>query len=138
MKKYDLKITHANGKVETSTFDTLEALNAYDLSIYGEEKTINENNEETINWTKEIIEVKTFETISPRQIRLALLGLGITQENVKSLIALLPSPTNEQALIAWEYSTFFDRNAPLVENLGNQLGLTTEQLDAVWEQAKSL
>jgi len=129
-----LKVTHIqNGTVERSDFLTeqecldhksyLESLgydfvNAYSFEI-----------EDGLN---------QFETISPRQIRLALLALGITQQNVKDMIAQLPSPTNEQALIAWEYSTYFDRNAPLVENLGLSLGLTVDQMNTLWVSAKDL
>lgn len=129
-----LKVTHLqNGTIERSDFLTEQE--CLDHKTYLESlgyDFVNVYSWEIENGLKNLI------PISPRQIRLALLGLGITQENVKSMIALLPSPTNEQALIAWEYSTYFDRNAPLVESLGLSLGLTSEQLDALWAQAKDL
>jgi hypothetical protein len=129
-----LKVTHLqNGTIERSDFATEQE--CLDHKAYLESLGYDFVN--TYSFEIET-QANQLETISPRQIRLALLSLGITQENVKTLINALPSPTNEQALIAWEYSTFFERNAPLVEDLGNALGLTTEQLDALWIAAKDL
>lgn len=129
-----LKVTNlSNGNIEQSDFQSeQECLDhkAY-LETIGYDFTNTHSFEILSGFNK-------FNPISPRQIRLALLSLGVSQEMVKSQIDLLPSPTNQQALIAWEYSTYFERNAPLVESLGLALGLTIEQLDALWIQAKDL
>ncbi len=71
--------------------------------------------------------------ISPRQIRLALLASGITELAVDSVIDGLSSPSKEQAMIAWKFSTTFQRNVPIIESLGAVLGLSPEQLDDLWK-----
>lgn len=58
---FDLIIRHKNGKTETSTFTTMDELNAYNLSVYGPEKSIDENGNEVINWTKEIVDNSAIE-----------------------------------------------------------------------------
>jgi len=55
----------------------------------------------------EVIPVK--EDVSPRQLRLALLSAGITESMIDGAIALLESPTKEQAQIAWKYSLSYKR-----------------------------
>lgn len=129
-----LKVTHLkNGTIERSDFSTDQEC------VEHKDHLENIGYDFTSDYSWEIESaLDHFEIISPRQIRLALLSVGITQDNVKNMIALLPSPTKEQALIAWEYSTYFDRNAPLVESLGLSLGLTSVQLDNLWTQAKDL
>ena len=76
--------------------------------------------------------IAVLEPISPRQLRLILLSLGVTESSVDATINSLPSPTKEQAMIAWKYSTMFERNQPMVEALAMALGLSMEQLDVIW------
>lgn len=77
-------------------------------------------------------------SISPRQIRMALLSMGVNENAVETAIATLPSPQKEQAMIAWKYSTEFIREQASVDQIGNLAGLTSEQLDNLWMLAKSL
>jgi len=41
----------------------------------------------------------------------------------------------EVARIEWEYATTFERSHPLVNQIGAALGLTPEQIDAMWAEA---
>ena len=70
--------------------------------------------------------------ITPRQARQALLTYGITSEAIVTAINTLSSPTKEKALIEWEYSIAFQRNNPLVGMVGQMLGWSSSQLDALW------
>lgn len=76
--------------------------------------------------------------VSPRQMRSALLLSGITPQSIVDAIGCIPSPQKELAMIAWEYSTSFDRNSVTVNTVGQMVGLTSDQLDQLWQLALSL
>lgn len=71
--------------------------------------------------------------LTARQLRLGLLSLGKLSD-VPTAISALPSPEKEQAEIEWQYASEFRRLHPLIVQLIPILGLTDEQVDAVWEQ----
>lgn len=81
------------------------------------------------------LDAVVFENISPRQIRLALLGMGIPESSVENTIKKLPSPQSEQAMIAWKYSTEFVRTETAISTVGQMLGLSESQLDQIWKAA---
>lgn len=70
--------------------------------------------------------------VTPRQIRLWLVGAGIL------LDAILSQIPNEAARIEWEYATEVRRDHPLVALLGVALGLTSEQIDDAFRAASML
>lgn len=73
------------------------------------------------------------------QVRLGLLGAGITIQQVDAVIAAIPDVTaREQASTYWEYSITMRRNHPLVGQLAAALGLSSEQVDAMWQAAAAL
>ena len=78
--------------------------------------------------------------ITRRQLRLALLGLGLTGAQVEAKIAAMPGTPAEReaALIEWEYATTYQRNHPLVIALGAALGLTEAQIDSAWREAAAI
>ena len=76
--------------------------------------------------------------VTPRQIRLKLLSIGITSAQIEALINTLPSPDKDAAMIAWEYSTSFQRNNQFVPIIGKMLNYTSDQLDQMWTEAKLL
>lgn len=75
--------------------------------------------------------------ITRRQLRLALLRLGITSDHVEARIAALEiAPIErEAAMIEWRDSNTYQRDHWLVQMLGNALGMTEAQIDAVWVNA---
>jgi hypothetical protein len=79
-------------------------------------------------------------TITARQLRLALLGLGLTGAQVESQIAAMPGTPaqREAAMIEWEYATTYQRDHALVVALGAALGLTEAQIDAAWMEAATI
>ena len=79
-------------------------------------------------------------TITRRQLRLALLGLGLTGAQVEEKISAMPGTPAEReaALIEWQHGDRFRRDHPLVVALGAALGLTEAQIDDAWLHAATL
>lgn len=74
-------------------------------------------------------------TVSMRQARLALLAAGLLQ-TVTDAVAAIPGATGDAARIEWEYAQVVERGSPLVETLSSALGLTDDQLDALFAAAE--
>ncbi len=69
------------------------------------------------------------QSVTMRQARLALLGIGLL-DDVDAAIAAIPDPVQRKAAeIEWEYATVIDRNSSLVTVLSAQLGLDAATLD---------
>lgn len=73
--------------------------------------------------------------LTARQLRLGLIGAGVTLTSVTAAIEALNDPA---ALVEWEYATVYERNHPLVVQIGTTLGLTANQVDTLWAQAFTL
>jgi len=73
--------------------------------------------------------------LTPRQLRLKLLEIGITDQDVQNAINSLEEPVKSIAKIEWEYSIEFDRYSDKVAIIGAMLNLTAEQLDTIWSEA---
>jgi len=76
--------------------------------------------------------LQTIPDISPRQLRLALILSNVSLAQIESALDQLEEPTKSLAKIEWEYATTFERNKPLVQQVGLMLGWTSEQLDNLW------
>jgi hypothetical protein len=72
--------------------------------------------------------------ISRRQMRLTLLAHGLL-ELVEPAIANLPEPERSAALIEWQDASEYQRDHPLIEQIGGALQLSPEQVDALWREA---
>lgn len=77
-------------------------------------------------------------SVTPRQIRTALVLSGISLSSIENIIQSLPSPDKDIALIAWEYSVEFQRNNPLINQLAPLLGLSNKQIDDIFILASTL
>jgi hypothetical protein len=75
--------------------------------------------------------------ITMRQGRLALLQDGLLDQ-VESVIYAMPEPNRSSAQVEWEYSAVLVRDYPLVVELGAGLGLTPDEIDALFIKAKDL
>lgn len=76
--------------------------------------------------------------VSMRQARLVLLGAGLLA-NVDAAIASIPDAGAKAAAeIDWEYATEVRRVSPLIASLAPALGLTDEQIDALFEAAAAI
>lgn len=76
--------------------------------------------------------------ITPRQARQALILSGISLQDIDAALDSLPEPMKSLAKTEWEYSIAFQRNRPLVVQVGQMLGWTPEQLDDLWRFAGGL
>jgi len=77
--------------------------------------------------------------LTARQLRLGLVLNGISLSSVETAIEAIEDPTDrEVARIEWKYTTTFERSHPLVNQIGAALGLTPEQIDAMWTEAATL
>lgn len=68
--------------------------------------------------------------ITARQLRLTLLAHGLLAD-VEAAAGALPAA----AQIEWEYATEYQRDHPLIAQLGAALGLTAAQIDGMWAEA---
>lgn len=77
-------------------------------------------------------------SVTMRQARLALLGAGLL-DDVDAAIAAIPDATVRRAAqIEWEFSNEVQRHNSFTAMLGAGLGLTAEQIDALFIQAVTL
>lgn len=73
-------------------------------------------------------------TLTRRQLRLGLLANGITTAQVEAAIEAIPDPmAREVGRIEWADATTYERDHPLVAQIGTALGLTPEQIDDMWQ-----
>lgn len=80
-----------------------------------------------------------FAVLSAVQVRLALLGAGITPAMVEAAIQSLPEGVqHDTARTYWEYATQFHRDHPFIAAFSSALGLTSEQVDTMWRAAAQI
>ncbi|RVH87800.1 hypothetical protein CN204_04170 [Sinorhizobium meliloti] len=77
--------------------------------------------------------------LTARQFRLGIVLAGLTPAQVTAAIEAMPAGVEkEKALIEWGYASSFERKHPLIALVGGVLGLSDEQIDALWPQASAL
>lgn len=68
-------------------------------------------------------------TITARQLRLGLLN------RLDEVEALIDASGDRALQIEWEYATKFERLHPAIVSIGDALGMTPEEIDALWLDA---
>jgi hypothetical protein len=76
--------------------------------------------------------------VTPRQIRQALVLSSVSMQQIEDALNALPEPNKSMAKIEWEYSIAFKRDRPFVAAVGQLLGWSNAQIDALWQLAASL
>jgi len=76
--------------------------------------------------------------VTPRQAELALLAAGMDGAVDAAIAAMPAGPAKRAAEITWRRSVAVQRYHPMIVALGPQLGLTSEQIDALFVAAKGL
>lgn len=89
------------------------------------------------DYTQTEIDARKVQIVTMRQARLALLSVGLLT-SVDQAISAMDSPQKEAALIEWEYSATVDKNSPLVSGLISGLGLSSQQIDDLFESASKI
>jgi hypothetical protein len=77
------------------------------------------------------------QSVTMRQCRVALLDAGLL-DAVQSSIATMPGVEGERARIDWEYALEVRRDWPLIAYMAGDLGLTDEQVDAMFVTAAAI
>ncbi|MCB5201872.1 hypothetical protein LH464_05190 [Neorhizobium sp. T786] len=77
--------------------------------------------------------------LTPRQLRLGLVTNGFSLDQVDGVINAIEDPQHRAiAMIEWRDASQFERDHPLIAQVGAALGLTGDQIDGMWEQALPL
>lgn len=71
--------------------------------------------------------------VTPRQFRLALLSFGINISVIDSMLS-----DNPTGLVEWNFASTIERDHPLVTTLGDAMGKSAAEIDAIFELAKTL
>lgn len=79
-------------------------------------------------------------TLTPRQVKLMLLNIGVAPEMIDAQIAAMTdAETRAVAQIEWSSATYFRRTHPLLLQIAAAIGLTDPvQVDALWLAALDL
>ena len=87
--------------------------------------------------TNEIIETVWNIEVTQRQLRLELLERGITAEMIDGIIDNFPEPEKTQAKIEFEFASYFERQHPLINQLGSVFDLSENDLNEIFINAKN-
>jgi hypothetical protein len=78
-------------------------------------------------------------TVSARQIRLWLLGRGVSMAAVDAAIDAIPDAAQRDSVrVEWEYAPYVERSHPMLVPLAAALGLTEEQVDQAFVEAATI
>ena len=75
--------------------------------------------------------------VTMRQARLALLAIN-KLSLVDDAIALIPEPDHSKIKVEWEYASTVERTSPWMSTMGSALGLSDDELDQLFETARTL
>jgi len=77
--------------------------------------------------------------LTARQLRLGLVTNGFALKQIEAAIAAIEDPQQRAvASIEWEYASQFERDHPLIAQVGAALGLTVEQIDTMWRESQGI
>lgn len=78
-------------------------------------------------------------SVSARQIRLYLIGAGISLASVDAAIDAIPdAQTRDRVSVEWEYAPYVERTHPMLIPLAAALGLSETQVDDAFREAAGL
>lgn len=78
-------------------------------------------------------------TVSARQIRLWLVGHGVSLATVEAAIDSIPDQTTrDMTRVEWEYAPYVERTHPMLLPLAAALGLTEQQVDQAFREAVNI
>lgn len=90
-------------------------------------------------WTVEALPEPPLVPITPRQMLIGLLSIGITEAMVLAELEAIADPQERAvALIEWQRAGTIDRGHTLVDELAAIFELPPEQVDDLWRWAASL
>lgn len=109
---------------------------------------LNENKQQILSalsqFNSEYVWAVTYETpptpaLTRRQFRLALVTNGYKLADIEALIAQIEDDMQRQIIqIEWQDATVFERNNSSLLTMAAIMGLSSAQIDELWEQAATL
>jgi hypothetical protein len=77
--------------------------------------------------------------ISARQVRLWLMGRGVSLSSVEAAIDSIEDPIlRDSTRVEWEYAPYIERNHPMLAPLASNLGLSEQNIDEAFVEAALL
>ncbi|MHB2265796.1 hypothetical protein [Aliihoeflea sp. PC F10.4] len=77
--------------------------------------------------------------LTPRQLRLVMLNIGLTDADVEAQIAAIANIGDRGAAeVEWRWATKYERNHWLVEHLRTAMEFSSSEFDDLWIWAASL
>ena len=80
---------------------------------------------------------EVFPDLTMRQFRLALISAGL-DDDVDAALAAMPGTAGKMARAEYEYASTVVRDNALISSLSSALGLTDDQVNALWRSAAAL
>lgn len=78
-------------------------------------------------------------SVTPRQIRLALIDRGTMPEDITAQLGGISDPVlRAKSLAEWEFAPIVERNHPLINQLADSLEFTQEDVDDLFREASKL
>jgi len=90
------------------------------------------------NGVPNTIPISVPRSVTPRQMRIALVMSGIDLNVIENMINSLPEPNRSVTRITWEYSVELQRDNPILNAMAPVLGLTSAQIDQLFILAGGL
>ncbi len=85
------------------------------------------------------IELKALTPLTRRQFRMVLVLNGYDLDEIKAqILAIENIQTRQLTLVEWEDGNTFERTSSSLGMMANLLGLTDDQVNAMWKQALTL
>lgn len=135
-------INHNRSDVETLKGPDENGSYHWDLNLPNQEQILELIAQHNSSWINPSTPVAP---VTNQQLRTALVLTSFQQNKpelhpdaIKSFIEALPEPNRSLALQQWEYSNEMLRNNPLVNSMSSTLGLTSQDLDNLWNYARTL
>lgn len=78
-------------------------------------------------------------SVTPRQIRLALIDRGIMPGQITTMLTAIENETlREKSLAEWEFASAVRRDHPLITQLGGALQFTSDDVDDLFREANTI
>lgn len=135
IKDLDLALTELLG----NKFDYFNLNEELEITVYTKEVLTQEEEDSLANLINNYDRTTSIsESVSPRQLRTALVLSGVSEATVDNIIDSMPEPNKSVAKIAWQFASVYERSNALVNQLGLALSLSETQIDDIWILAASL
>ena len=145
-----LKLVSNKGGVETHQLEISENGFTIEPSFEGVQELLQGliDKQQILNalsqFNPEYVWAVTYETppvkpLTRRQFRLAIVTNGYNLADIEALIAQNEDDTQRQIIqIEWQDATVFERTNPTLLMMSRMLGLTSQDVDALWEYGLAL